>query len=237
MSKDLVIEVKDLKVDLDGQQVLRNVNFAVKRGDIVAVIGPNGAGKTSLFKAMLGIFDYEGEVKILGLPVKNVLKNVGYVPQRFIFDKSFPLTVEEFLSFSLSNGDDQKVVEKVLREVEMYKFRYKLLGNLSGGQLQRVLIARALLKNPQILLFDEPTTGIDMEGEKGFYDIIKQLNKNKGVTILMISHEVNMVYKYANKVICLNKDLLCHGVPKEAITKEILQKLYSEDLEFKTHSH
>ena len=165
-----------------------------------------------------------------------MLDQIGYVPQHFMFDKTFPLTITEFLNLSVDRTKKFRI-DEVLRDVEMNRQRNKLLGNLSGGQMQRVLIARALLNQPRILFLDEPTTGVDLEGEKSFYEIVEQQNREKQVTVVLISHEINMVYKYATQVVCLNRDLVCNGIPKEAITKEILDKLYSEDVEMRSHHH
>ncbi|MFC2061766.1 metal ABC transporter ATP-binding protein [Elusimicrobiota bacterium] len=231
-----VLEINGLNVRLNKQDILSDITIKVAAGDIVAVVGPNGAGKTTLFKTILGMIPYSGDIKVLGKPVKMVLDRVGYVPQRFTFDKSFPLTVWELLELSIKRGGSERI-EKVLDEVEMTDHKKKLLGNLSGGQLQRVLIARAVLNQPDLLFFDEPTTGVDMEGERTFYEIIKYQNTEKNTTVLMISHEINMVYKYATQVLCLNKDLFCQGAPKIAITEEMLQKLYGEDVKLRTHKH
>lgn len=231
-----VIEVENLNVDLAGQNIIRNISLKISEGEIAAIIGPNGAGKTTFLKALLGMVVYTGKVTILGHRVKNVLDQIGYVPQHFMFDKTFPLTITEFLNLSVDRTKKFRI-DEVLRDVEMNRQRNKLLGNLSGGQMQRVLIARALLNQPRILFLDEPTTGVDLEGEKSFYEIVEQQNREKQVTVVLISHEINMVYKYATQVVCLNRDLVCNGIPKEAITKEILDKLYSEDVEMRSHHH
>lgn len=231
-----VLEVKDMSVNLNGQVVLSNINFRMNRGEIAAVLGPNGAGKTTLIKAILGLIPYTGHIEVLGKPIKDVTKEVGYVPQNFSFDKTFPLTVCEFLHLTLKKRDRKKCTD-VLREVEITDCHKKMIGELSGGQLQRVLIARALIHDPKILFLDEPTTGVDIEGLRTFYEIIEHLNKEHHVSIMMISHEINMVYTFATDVICLNKDLFCKGVPKDVITEKVLKQLYGDKFALKQHSH
>jgi len=231
-----IIQTKGVSVSFGSNEVLRNISLTVNKGEIVALIGPNGSGKSTLIKAILGLVDYSGEIKILNQPTKKILGRIGYVPQHFAFDKTFPLTVVEFLTLSCSKQTITNIPH-ALKEVEMSRQSDQLLGELSGGQLQRVLIARALLNQPEILFLDEPTTGIDIEGEKDFYEIISHQNKEHGVTIVMISHEINMVYKFATQIICLNKDLLCMGAPKDTITDEVLRQLYGEQVEITKHTH
>lgn len=228
-----ILSVKNLSVTQDSTEILKNISFDIQKGDILAIIGPNGSGKTTLMKAILGLIPYTGKVTILKKPVSFILKKIAYVPQRFSFDRSFPLTVYEFLSLKAK----KKEIIDALSQVGASSFFEKQIGTLSGGQLQRVLIAQALLKNPEILFLDEPTSGIDISGETSFYELIKELNKKNNLTIVFISHEINMVYKFATNIICVNKDLVCFGKPKEAVTKKILNKLYGENISFRQHSH
>lgn len=233
-----IIQVKNLTVTYNNDVILNNINFTIKDQEIAAIIGPNGSGKTTLIKAILGLIKHQGEVKILGQKPEKNLINIGYVPQKFEFDKTFPLTIEEFMSLTIdSSKKNKEKINLALREVEMQNHKTKLLGQLSGGQLQRILIAQAIINQPRILFLDEPTSGIDQSGEKSFYEIINHLNSKHGVTIMLISHEINMVYKFATQIICLNKDLICMGTPKETITKEIIKKLYGNETELKLHNH
>lgn len=156
------LEIKNLRVTINNQLILDNVNFKLKEGDILAIIGPNGAGKTTLIKAILGLVPYEGEIKYNGNEfVKEKLAEIAYIPQKFDFDKNFPLTVKEFLE--ISDYDIQ-----IIKEIGVTNILNKKIGELSGGQLQRVLIAKSLFKKPKLILMDEPTTGVDIEGEKKF---------------------------------------------------------------------
>ncbi len=231
-----VIEAHNVTVSLGRKPVVNNVSFSLKQGEIASIVGPNGAGKTTLVRAILGLIPYTGSIRLFGTQPKKMISKVGYVPQKFSFDTSFPLTVHEFLSLTLHKNDHKRIIDS-LEEMEVKDSMYKMLGDLSGGQLQRVLIARALLHNPKILFLDEPTSGVDMEGARTFYEIIEHLNKSHDVTIVLISHEINMVYKFATYVICLNKDLYCKGVPKETITQEILRKLYGKNVQLRPHHH
>jgi zinc transport system ATP-binding protein len=235
--QDKALEIKNLSINLGGIDVLENINFSLEKGEIAALVGPNGAGKSTLIKAVLGIVPYKGEIKILGrVNKRKSLYKVGYVPQYFSFDLEFPLTVKEFLSFN-PKLQDKREIDKALKEVEMFEHKDNKLAKLSGGQKQRILIAQAILSDPELLFLDEPTTGIDASGKKGFYEIIEHLNKVHGTTIVMSSHELSMVYKYADKVICLKQKMYCSGDPNKTITKDILAKLYGKDSELKPHSH
>lgn len=225
-----LISAKNVSVQIGGINIIDSISFNVDEGDIAMIIGPNGSGKSTLLRALLGMMDYKGEVLFTGKKVRSVLKDIGYVPQRFHFDKTFPITVQEFLRLF---SEDKAKIEKALEEVDMLRYKNRTLGDMSGGQLQRVLIARAILSVPKLLVLDEPTSGIDMEGVKDFFEIIRHMNKKHGVTIVMVSHEISVVYDIATKVICLNKDLVCFGEPKTALTNDALTKLYGA----KVHQH
>jgi zinc transport system ATP-binding protein len=235
MADDKILEIRNLTVTYGDHVILNELNFWVNSGEIVAIIGPNGSGKTTLLKAILGLIPHRGEVKIFGRPPKLGLGDIGYVPQTLDFDRTFPLTVEEFLDFIRVKNRQWR--EEVLEEAGVTAFTDKRIGELSGGQLQRLLIAKALLKEPKLLMLDEATSGVDVAAEMTFFDLIAHLNEIHKVTIMLISHEVQMVYKFATQILCLNKDLVCNGRPKEAITKEVLEKLYGKNIEFQSHEH
>jgi len=214
---------------------LDRVSFDVPKGGLAAVIGPNGSGKTTLFKALLGLIPYQGTIKVFDKPVKEILDRVAYVPQYFDFDRTLPITVQEFLSFNHPRQPKQS--KEICHETKVGALKPKLIGQLSGGQLQRVLIANALMRQPKLLLLDEPAAGIDIEGSKAFYDLVGHVNKEHGVTVVMISHEINMVYHFADQIICLNRDLVCNGPPHEALTKDVMAKLYGPTSDFRPHAH
>lgn len=221
-----VIKTKELSVSYGNIMALDSISVEIREGEFVVVIGPNGSGKSTFMRAILGLMPFEGSVSVLGKTIDKVLENVGYVPQRFDFDRTFPMTVQEFLNLSL-HSKESKYMDTVLDDVEMTQHKDKLLGELSGGQLQRVLIARALINEPKILFLDEPTASIDIEGEKDFFELLEHQQKKHGVTIVMISHEMDIVYKHATQSICLNKKLLCSGPPRKTITQDVLEQLYT----------
>jgi ABC-type Mn2+/Zn2+ transport system ATPase subunit len=231
-----ILEVKDLSVRFGNFPALDHVSFTIEKQEIIAVIGPNGSGKTTLLKAILGLIPYDGEIKIFAKNIAQVLPLLGYVPQHFAFDKTFPLTVEEFVNLTCRKPDKLHL-GGALHAAGMAELQDKLIGELSGGQLQRVLIAHAMLHQPKILFLDEATSGIDIEGLADFYSTIQRLNREYGVTVMMVSHEISMVYKFSDRIICLNRDLISHGETKTALTKEVLKTLYGDSADLKNHSH
>lgn len=239
-----LLTVSNLRVKFNSHFAISGISFNVKSDDTLAIIGPNGAGKTVLFKAILGLLPYEGKVTWS----RDV--RIGYVPQKLYVAKDIPLTVCEFMQFK---ERDKKKVESVLKDVGFgdppagganKKDKHKgkrllgtLMGNLSGGELQRVLIAFALLGNPNILLFDEPTAGVDVSGEETVYALMDKLRREKGLAIIFISHELEVVHKYATQVLCLNKESVCFGPPNKAISKKNIEKLYGEEVNYYHHEH
>jgi ABC-type Mn2+/Zn2+ transport system ATPase subunit len=235
--KHNAISVKNLTVQFGDLEVLKDISFDIQEGEITAILGPNGSGKSTLMRCILGLQEYKGTIEVLGGRVENAYENIGYLPQRFTFDREFPITVREFMELALKKGVDKRMIEDTLHEVGMIAVIDKRLGELSGGQLQRVLIARALINNPKILILDEPEAGIDIEAERNFYNIIKHLDETHNITIVIISHEVELVYDFAEKVICLNKQLVCHGVPSQVLTKDKLEEMYGGGLGHHQHHH
>jgi len=236
-----VVDIKNLTVDYQGVKALDNVSFSVNDNDFLGIIGPNGAGKTTLFACMLGILsNYKGEINFFGRDVKKSrkhLKEIGYVPQKPIFEKNFPATVKEIVRLGIKNGSE-KQVDDVLQQVWIHELSHRRIGELSGGQLQRVFIAKALIGNPKILILDEPVTGIDTQSKELFYSILRDLNKNQKITIIWSSHDLDAVNKLANKVACLNRTLFFHGVSHEFFDNEELLKQYSEtSMQQHMHDH
>jgi zinc transport system ATP-binding protein len=231
-----ILSVSGLKIAFDEHVVLNNISFEVERDDTLAVIGPNGAGKTVLFRALLNLIPYEGEIKWAADA------RIGYVPQKLSVAKDLPLTAGEFLSFK---EKDHMQIHKVLEEVGFqkqslhahndYRVLDTRLGDLSGGEFQRVMIAYALLENPNVLLFDEPTAGVDVAGEETVYSLIHKLQAEADLTIIFISHELQVVYRYAQNVLCLNKEKISFGPPMKVVNKENLEKLYGEEISLHKH--
>ncbi len=221
---------------------IEDIFFTVAPGTITMLIGPNGSGKSTVMRAVLDLVAYEGEVRILGKPLHEVYREVGYVPQRFSFDEKFPITVDEFLNVSVSHYiPDRKQlresIHRALGEVGALGFRTQKLSALSGGQLQRVILARAIAHRPKLLLLDEPESGIDVGGEQTFYDLVQRLVKEEQMAVLVASHELDIVYTYANQVICINKRMFCSGVPREVLNQEMFMDLYGRHLRFYGHEH
>lgn len=238
MAKDVLLAVENLSVRIGTEQILRNISFRVEEGEVVAIIGPNGAGKTTLLKALLGLIPHEGAITWRS----NV--RIGYVPQRFSVDRSLPLTVRELFllhdkKFLLSGSETIERIRECLRMVEVEESALEtMLGALSGGETQRILIAWALFDNPDVLLFDEPTAGIDISGEETVYNLLHDLQDRFGITIMLVSHELNVVFQYATTVLCINKTLTCHGAPATALSSEQLEKLYGSSSYFHhLHEH
>ncbi|MDH4029028.1 MAG: metal ABC transporter ATP-binding protein [Nitrospirota bacterium] len=242
------LNVENLCVKANGSHLLENITFSVGQGKLVALIGPNGAGKTTLIKAILGLIPYgPGSVSIFGRAFKHNTKsiNVGYVPQRLEFDRTFPLTVSELIGFSLPpvysfrlrrSREERSRIDELLGMVGAHDLAERNVGSLSGGELQRVMIAKAIVNEPRILFLDEPASGVDIEGQERFHDLIKRLNKEKEMTVILISHDLNVVYRYADDVLCLNRRLVCTGKPEETLTDEVIKSVYGEMMGAYIHS-
>jgi zinc transport system ATP-binding protein len=226
---NIILSVKDLNVKLNGEEILLDLTFDVYDGEVLAILGPNGAGKTTLLKALLGIVSHEGIVKW-----REGVK-VGYVPQRLPFIKDLPLSVKEF--FQLVNASKGETI-KILKSIGLgEEILGKKIGDLSSGQFQRILIGWALASNPNVLLFDEPLAGIDIGGQESVYNLLEKLKEDRNLTILFVTHELSIVYRLADRVLCLNKRMLCTGAPREMLTPEAISNLYASPVKFYQHKH
>lgn len=231
MTNGKILEVKNLTINFgkEGEEVVSGLTFDLSvRGNLV-IVGPNGAGKTVLIKALLGLVPYNGEIKW-----KEEIK-VGYVPQKFFPPKEIPLSVEEFFSFKkVSRQEVEKALLSVGLDVSVLK---KKIGFMSAGQFQRLMIAWSLADNPDVLIFDEPTSGIDVGGEETIYKLLAQIEKELNLTIIMVTHDLSVVYKFADNVLCLNRSAVCYGSPTDSITAEALEQLYGSDVKLYGHKH
>lgn len=218
---------------------ISGINFSINEGQIVTIIGPNGSGKTTLIKAILSFLPFTGEIKIFDRPQNEMLKKIGYVPQRFSFDTSLPITVKEAMQMSLNAHRVKSEVDiaGIINLFGITPYLNKKLGEVSGGQLQRVLLARSLVTNPSILILDEPEVGIDIGGETTLFRLLKKLVEEKNITVLIASHELDVVFQFSNQVICINKQLICSGKPQEVINNDTLYKLYGMDISLYHHHH
>ena len=224
---EVILKVKNLSVELGDEEIIKGLSFEVKKGNVLTILGPNGAGKSTLLKALLGILPYKGEIKW-----KDDIK-IGYVPQRLPFIKDIPMSITEF--FQLKNVGEKEIKEILGLVGFEENFLEKGIGDLSSGQFQRVLIAWALVGDPDVLLFDEPTSGIDISGKETIYEFLERLKKEKKLTMLLVTHDLSVVYKFSNYVLCLNKCPICQGEPKQVLTSDSLQKLYGQEVKFYEH--
>lgn len=229
-NKETMLTVENLTVLANKSRVLDEISFEVLKGDVLAVIGPNGAGKTTLFRALLGMQDFKGTVAWK----KGV--RIGYVPQRMEIENDIPLTVLEFLRLRGSDNFSRAKAKEALDAVILSeKILDSGFGEISVGQRQRILIAWALLGKPEVLLFDEPTADIDIRGQESIYQLLHHLQDKYDLTIILISHDLNIVYKYSEKVLCLNRQKICFGAPQDVLNAEQMQKLYGGEHAFYHH--
>jgi len=215
---DYILKVMDLGVKLQNEIILENVSFKIKGGTTLAIVGPNGAGKSTLFRALLNLVPYAGRIEWEGKV------RIGYVPQ-IISVKDIPISVREFLSYRDGLDIEQALAAVRLEDKEVVD---KTLGVLSGGELRRVLIAWAIIDNPNVLLFDEPTTGIDTGSEESIFVMLNDLKEKKKITMLLITHDVHLVKEYTNKLLALNKCITFFGDSKQIAEPALQQKIYGE---------
>lgn len=225
-----IIKVKNLCVELDGKEILKDISFEFSPEDVISIVGPNGSGKSVLLKTIVGIIKpTSGSVEIAPGA------KIGYLPQRFAVDRYLPMTVMEFMR--LKPG---VTTAQIMTAAKQLKFNQEFfdatLASLSSGQLEKVLIAWVISDQPDLILFDEPTENIDPAGQESVYKIIDEFHHKTKRAVLLVSHDLNVVYRYSHQVICLNHRLLCSGPPQEALTKETLERVYGEHAVF-THHH
>lgn len=236
------LSVRNLTVRYEGleRSVLDGVSLDLEQGRIGIVIGPNGSGKSTLLKAILGLVPATGEVRVFGEPAAGASSVLGYVAQRLPFDPTLPLTTSEAIRMALPRRPDAAHEEAYRHAVEILRvgpFLERPLGTLSGGQLKRAMIARALVTRPRLLLLDEPEAGIDVTGEETLYELLEHLVEHERLTVLICSHELELVARYADQVYCLNRRLLCSGAPDQVLTPETLGSLYGAAPAVYHHNH
>jgi len=226
--------------------ILDDVSFEIKKGDFLGIIGPNGAGKTTLFKCMLGLNkDYSGTIKIFNKEIKKdykkIYKKIGYIPQSNNFDQRFPATVKEIIQLgTIGKKVDREKMDNLLELTGISEYLNRRIGDLSGGQQQRVMITKALVHEPELLILDEPATAIDANILKLFYKLLIKLNKEKNITIIWSSHDLDAVNLLSNKVACIYKKLLFHGRSEEFFSDENNLKKFTESamhIHIKSHHH
>jgi len=225
-----ILKVKNLDVKLNGEEIIKDLSFDVKEGEVLVILGPNGAGKTTLLRTLLGLIPYTGEISWS-------TKDISYLPPQEFFGRKDlpPLSIEEFFKFkNVSSEKILKILKQVGVDASILKKRF---GALSTGQFQRMIIAWALVGEPSVLLFDEPTMGIDIGGQETIYSLLHKFWKERNLTILLVTHELSIVWEHANNVLCLNKKMLCYGIPRKILTPKYLEQLYGTGIKFYEHKH
>ncbi|MDD4901237.1 MAG: metal ABC transporter ATP-binding protein [Patescibacteria group bacterium] len=246
-----IIEVKNVSFAYDRQrEALKNITLDIHQGDYVGVIGPNGAGKTTLFKIMLGLLKAKtGTVKLFGTAIES-FKNwqkIGYVPQETDnFEANFPATVREIVAmgryrknnfFNGRRSQDKQAVQRALTQVGLWTEQDRLIGDLSAGQRQRVFIARALVNEPEVIFLDEPTTGVDQETRNNFYSMLKKINEELSITLIIISHDLEQIIKEVMHVVCVDQTLTCHQSTAEYLKASDSTRILGQDVKIITHHH
>ena len=243
------IDLEDVAFDYGQVRVLESINLTVDPGDFLGIIGPNGSGKTTLLRIMLGLLEpTQGTVRLFGHPPAAFRQwgRLGYVPQKATLDPALPATVREVVatglvpslgSFGRIAGLHRKRIAEVLGQVGMQAHDTARIGALSPGQQQRVLIARALVCNPEILILDEPTGGVDPEAQTSLYALLQHLNREREVTLVLVSHDIGVVAKEVTKLACLNRRLIFHGRPGDFLSDAALTALYGPSVRVVSHRH
>ena len=231
--------VRNLWAGYDGNPVLEAVNFQVDRGDMVGIIGPNGSGKSTLIKTVLGLIKpLRGEVSVLGIDGVPQRHLVGYTPQTELVDWDFPVTVADVALmgrysrrglFHRTTKEDREAADASLELVKMFDLRDRLIGELSGGQRRRVLLARAMAHSPELLLLDEPMAGLDATAQHQLLDLLDEL-RAKGATVVLSTHDLSCVSSRCDKAACLNRRLIAYGKPSEVLNEQVLGDTFGTHL-------
>lgn len=245
-----IIEVKHVSFSYGTTEVLHDISLDIHPGDYLGVVGPNGSGKSTLLKIILGLVTpSQGAIKLFGKDIRQFTdwSKIGYVPQKATnFDPNFPATVEEIVLMGRYaqarflrrlSPDDYAIVRKSLEQVDMLDYKDRLIGDLSGGQQQRVFIARALAGRPEIIFLDEPTTGVDQKTRDEFYALLRKLNTKIGLTLVLVTHEIDVVTREASHIACIDRSLVCHTTPESFLKESMSTQLFGEPVRIIGHHH
>lgn len=247
-----IIEIKDLYYRYEKESVLEDITITVPDGSFLAIVGPNGSGKSTLLKLILGLLKLQrGDIFLFGQEINKFKdwQKIGYVSQKAnSFNTGFPATVFEVVSsgltkklglFTFFKKEHRQRVIEALDAVGMKAFSHRNIGELSGGQQQRVFIARALVSEPKLLILDEPTVGVDAENVHSFYEMLGDLNSSRGITLLLVTHDIGTISDKVTHVACLNKHLHFHGNTEEfeQVSSNGLSKVYGHDVHVLAHNH
>ena len=220
LEKNILVKLNNVGIQQNGKWLVKGVSLEVEKGKIVTLIGPNGSGKSTTAKIALGIYkNIEGNVE-------KFTNNVGYVPQKISIDWTLPLRVKDFMV--LTDNIKDELIDEALSLTGVIHLKEKNLGNLSGGEFQRVLLARAISKKPELLVLDEPVQGVDFTGEIALYELIKKISEKLNCGILLISHDLHTVMSATDHVVCLNGHVCCSGSPKDVARNNEYKALFGE---------
>ncbi len=233
-NRSSLISARNLVKNFGDRAVLHNISLTVDEGKIVTLIGPNGAGKTTLIRILLGLMSADG-----GKIERRRDLKIGYMPQKLAIDPTLPITIERFLT--LSGNHDRQRIERVLDRIHIGHLLKSPLQMASGGEMQRVLLARALLSSPNLLVLDEPAQGVDVSGQAELYELISQIRDETNCGVMMISHDLHIVMSSTDEVICLNHHVCCHGEPEQVSNDPAYLELFgttaASSLAVYTHNH
>lgn len=219
MTEKHILEMDQIELRWGTRTILSQVSLGLKYGEILTIIGPNGAGKTTLVRIALGLLEPDaGKVSL----ARNIV--IGYMPQRLFIDPTFPLSVKRFLGMADRNSSHQ--TRTILEEVGALHVMHAAVQNLSGGELQRVLLGRALIRNPDLLVLDEPVQGVDVHGQIELYQLITDIRSKRGCAVLMVSHDLHLVMAATDRVLCLNQHICCSGTPESVTNDPAYQDLF-----------
>jgi zinc transport system ATP-binding protein len=241
MTSSELVRLEDVWVHYDGVPALVGINLSIEKGDFLGIIGPNGGGKTTLLKVILGLITpTHGSVSVLGQKSRQGRHHIGYVPQVNLFDPDFPINVRDTIlmgRYSKSrllkrySSEDRRVARNALETVKMSDYAERRLGSLSGGEQQRVFIARALVSEPELLLLDEPTASVDPAMQTEFYELLESFKQR--MAVVLVSHDIGAISVYVNKIACLNRELFYHG--SKEISAEVLEATYKCPVQMIAH--
>lgn len=225
-----ILEVEGLTVEFDGNKVLNNLTFNVEKEEVLVVLGPNGAGKTTLLRALLDLIPHKGNVSWR-------TQDINYLSSQEFYNRETipPLSIEEF--FKIKEDSSHQIVQMLEKVGLDGSVLNKRFGELSTGEFQRMTIAWALIDDPEVLLFDEPTAGIDIGGQETIYSLLHDFWEERDLTIILVTHDLNIVWEHARNVLCLNKDMICYGVPERVLDPERMEELYGTGVKFYKHAH